>query len=256
MTKHAAAFERLVTIMNELREQCPWDKKQTIQSLRQLTLEEVYELADAISEEDWPGIKEELGDILLHIVFYAKIGQEQKKFELAEMIHGICDKLVSRHPHIYGDVKVNNDEDVKRNWEQLKLKEGKKSILSGVPKTLPSVVKAMRLQEKAKQVGFEWDNKEQVWEKVNEEIGELQEAIQLADQKKVEEEFGDVLFSLVNFARFLNIDAENALEVTNKKFQSRFTKMEEAALLKGKQLSTMSLSEMDALWNEIKLQSR
>jgi MazG family protein len=256
MTKHAAAFERLVTIMNELREQCPWDKKQTIQSLRQLTLEEVYELADAISEEDWPGIKEELGDLLLHIVFYAKIGQEQKQFELDELIHGICDKLVARHPHIYGDVKVNNEDDVKRNWEQLKLKEGKKSILSGVPKTLPSVVKAMRLQEKAKQVGFEWDNKEQVWEKVNEEIGELQEAIQLTDQKKMEEEFGDVLFSLVNFARFLNIDAENALEVTNKKFQSRFTKMEEAALLKGKQLSTMSLSEMDALWNEIKLQSR
>jgi MazG family protein len=256
MTKHAEAFERLVTIMNDLREQCPWDKKQTIQSLRQLTLEEVYELADAISEEDWPGIKEELGDLLLHIVFYAKIGKEEKQFELAEMIHAISDKLVARHPHIYGDVKVNNDEDVKRNWEKLKLKEGKKSVLSGVPKTLPSLVKAMRLQEKAKQVGFEWDNKDQVWLKVQEEIGELKEAMVSADQKKVEEEFGDVVFSLVNFARFLNVDAENALEVTNKKFIERFTKMEEIAFARGKQLSEMSLQEMDAIWNEVKQMSR
>ncbi|HYH14472.1 MAG TPA: nucleoside triphosphate pyrophosphohydrolase, partial [Flavisolibacter sp.] len=236
MTKHAEAFERLVTIMNELREHCPWDKKQTIQSLRQLTLEEVYELADAITEENWPGIKEELGDILLHIVFYAKIGKEEKQFELADMIHAICDKLVARHPHIYGDIKVNNDEDVKRNWEKLKLKEGKKSVLSGVPKTLPALVKAMRLQEKAKQVGFEWDDKEQVWLKVQEEISELKEAMQQADQKKVEEEFGDVVFSLVNFARFLNVDAENALEITNKKFIDRFTKMEVIASDSGKQL--------------------
>lgn len=256
MTKHAEAFERLVTIMNELREQCPWDKKQTIQSLRQLTLEEVYELAEAITEEDWSGIKEELGDILLHIVFYAKIGKEEKQFELAEMIHAICDKLVARHPHIYGDVKVNNDEDVKRNWEKLKLKEGKKSVLSGVPKALPALVKSMRLQEKAKQVGFEWDNRDQVWLKVQEEIGELKEAIGSSDQKKIEEEFGDVMFSLVNFARFLNVDAENALEVTNKKFIDRFTKMEETALARGTQLSEMTLQEMDAIWNEVKQMSR
>jgi MazG family protein len=256
MTKHAEAFERLVTIMDELREHCPWDKKQTIQSLRQLTLEEVYELADAITVEDWPGIKEELGDLLLHIVFYAKIGKEEKQFELADMIHAICDKLVARHPHIYGDVKVNTDEDVKRNWEKLKLKEGKKSVLAGVPKTLPALVKAMRLQEKAKQVGFEWDNRDQVWLKVQEEIGELKEAMEKADSKKVEEEFGDVVFSLVNFARFLNVDAENALEVTNKKFIDRFTKMEELALNRGRQLNEMSLQEMDAIWDEIKQMSR
>jgi len=256
MTKHAEAFERLVTIMDELREQCPWDKKQTIQSLRQLTLEEVYELADAITEEDWPGIKEELGDILLHIVFYAKIGKEEQQFELADMIHAICDKLVARHPHIYGDVQVENEEDVKRNWEKLKLKEGKKSVLSGVPKALPAMVKAMRLQEKAKQVGFEWDNKEEVWLKVQEEVSELKEAMISNDQKKIEEEFGDVVFSLVNFARFLNVDAENALEITNKKFISRFTKMEETALARGKQLSEMSLQEMDAIWNEVKQMSR
>lgn len=255
MTKYAEAFERLVTIMNELREQCPWDKKQTIQSLRQLTLEEVYELADAISEEDWPGIKEELGDLLLHIVFYAKIGKEQKKFELEEMIHAICDKLVARHPHIYGDVKVENDEDVKRNWEKLKLKEGKTSVLAGVPKTLPSMIKAMRLQEKAKQVGFEWEKKEQVWEKVQEEIREMQEAIQLDNPKKIEEEFGDLMFSLVNFARFLKVDAENALEVTNKKFIDRFTRMEQAAQAKRTTLSDLTLQEMDAIWNEIKQQS-
>jgi XTP/dITP diphosphohydrolase len=255
MTKHAEAFERLVTIMNELREQCPWDKKQTIQSLRQLTLEEVYELADAITEGSWPGIKEELGDILLHIVFYAKIGNEEGQFELADMIHAICDKLVARHPHIYGDVKVSNDEDVKRNWEKLKLKEGKKSVLSGVPKTLPSLIKAMRLQEKAKQVGFEWDNKDEVWLKVQEEVSELKEAMEGTDQKKIEEEFGDVLFSLVNFARFLSVDAENALEVTNKKFIDRFTKMEEIALQRGKQLSEMTLQEMDAIWNEVKQMS-
>ena len=248
----SAAFDRLVTIMDELREGCPWDRKQTIHSLRQLTLEEVYELTDSITESNWKGIKEELGDILLHIVFYAKIGAEQQQFTLDEMIHGICDKLVSRHPHIYGDVEVKNDEDVKRNWESIKLKEGKKSVLSGVPKALPALIKSMRLQEKAKQVGFEWENKEQVWEKVEEEVSELKEAIKLNDQEKVEEEFGDVVFSLVNFARFLNVDAENALEITNKKFISRFTQMEELALSKGKSLNGMSLEEMDAIWNEIK----
>ena len=245
-------FERLVSIMDDLRQKCPWDRKQTIQSLRQLTLEETYELTDAITDSDWKSIKEELGDILLHIVFYAKIGQEQNQFTINEVIDGICEKLISRHPHIYGDVQVNNEEDVKRNWEKLKLKEGKKSVLSGVPKALPALVKAMRLQEKAKQVGFEWENKEQVWQKVEEEIIELEEAIAEKEQHKIEEEFGDVMFSLVNFARFLNIDAENALEITNKKFINRFTQMEQAALAKGRNLNEMTLEEMDAIWNEIK----
>lgn len=252
MTAHAEAFDRLVKIMDELREGCPWDKKQTIHTLRQLTLEEVYELTDAITGSDWKGIKEELGDLLLHIVFYARIGKEQNQFTLDEVIHGICDKLVARHPHIYADVKVNDDEDVKRNWESLKLKEGKKSILSGVPVGLPSLIKAMRLQEKAKQVGFEWENKEQVWAKVEEEQRELNEAIQSNDQAKIEEEFGDLMFSMVNFARFLSVDAENALELTNRKFISRFTTMEQAAIAKGRSLADMSLAEMDDIWNEIK----
>jgi MazG family protein len=245
-------FLRLVRIMEELREKCPWDKKQTIQTLRQLTIEETYELADAITEQDWKGIKEELGDLLLHVVFYAKIGTEQNQFTLEEVINGVCEKLISRHPHIYGDVKVENDEDVSRNWEKLKMKEGKKSILSGVPKSLPSMVKAMRLQEKAKQVGFEWENKEQVWDKVEEEQKELQEAIASGNQDHVEEELGDLFFSLVNYARFLNADAENALERTNKKFIDRFTKMEAVALSTGKVLSEMTLEEMDAIWNKIK----
>jgi XTP/dITP diphosphohydrolase len=250
----SAAFDRLVTIMDELREGCPWDRKQTIQSLRQLTLEEVYELTDSITDNNWKGIKEELGDLLLHIVFYARIGREEEQFTLDEMIHAICDKLVARHPHIYGDVSVENDEDVKRNWEKLKLKEGKKSVLAGVPKGLPALVKAMRLQEKAKQVGFEWENKEQVWEKVEEEMGEMKEAIGQNDPVKIEEEFGDVLFSLVNFARFLQVDAENALEITNKKFIARFTQMEQLAMGKGKNLNDMTLEEMDSIWNEIKQQ--
>jgi len=249
-----AAFTRLVNIMNDLREKCPWDRKQTIQSLRQMTIEETYELADAITENDWPGIREELGDLLLHIVFYAKIGTEQNQFGLTEMIDGICDKLVARHPHIYGDVQVNDEEDVKRNWEKLKLKEGKKSVLSGVPTSLPATVKAMRLQEKAKQVGFEWENKEQVWEKVEEEIGELKEALESGSLDKTEEEFGDLIFSLINYARFLQLDAENALERTNKKFIHRFTSMEQQALQTGKPLSEMSLTEMDAIWNAIKKQ--
>ncbi|MCX6318131.1 MAG: nucleoside triphosphate pyrophosphohydrolase [Bacteroidetes bacterium] len=265
MNNHAeTAFSRLVGIMNDLREKCPWDKKQTIQSLRQLTIEETYELADAISDEDWKGIKEELGDLLLHIVFYAKIGHEQNQFTLDEMIHGICDKLVARHPHIYGDVKVNDEEDVKRNWEKLKLKEGKKSVLGGVPRSLPSMVKAMRLQEKAKQVGFEWENKEQVWLKVEEEMGELRQAVTQAGQEPantlhqdaVEDELGDVFFSLINYARFLQVDADNALERTNKKFIHRFTSMEEQALASGKDLHAMTLEEMDAIWNNIKQQHR
>ncbi len=249
-----AAFTRLVNIMNDLREKCPWDRKQTIQSLRQMTIEETYELADAITENDWAGIREELGDLLLHIVFYAKIGTEQNQFGLAEMIDGICEKLITRHPHIYGDVQVNDEEDVKRNWEKLKLKEGKKSVLSGVPQSLPATVKAMRLQEKAKQVGFEWENKEQVWEKVEEEIGELKEALESGSKDKTEEEFGDLIFSLINYARFLQLDAENALERTNKKFIHRFTSMEQQALQTGKPLSEMSLTEMDAIWNAIKKQ--
>jgi len=249
---NADSFLRLVKIMDELREKCPWDKKQTIQTLRQLTIEETYELTDAITEEDWKGIKEELGDILLHIVFYSKIGAEQNQFTLDEVINGVCEKLIFRHPHIYGDVIVADEEDVKRNWEKLKIKEGKKSILSGVPQSLPATVKAMRLQEKAKQVGFEWENKEQVWEKVEEEKMELFEAIASGNKKHIEDELGDVFFSLINFARFLQVDAENALELTNKKFINRFTKMEAAASQKGKVLDEMSLEEMDTLWNEIK----
>ena len=248
------AFTRLVNIMNELREKCPWDKKQTIETLRQLTIEETYELTDAISEGDWKGIKEELGDILLHLVFYAKIGTEQNQFTLEEVINGVCEKLIFRHPHIYGDVVVKDEEDVKRNWEKLKVKEGKQSVLSGVPKALPATVKAMRLQEKAKQVGFEWENKDQVWEKVEEEKNELMQAIESGDQVHIEEELGDLFFSLINFARFLHLDAEHALERTNKKFIDRFTKMEAAALAKGKALQDMTLEEMDAIWNLIKKQ--
>jgi MazG family protein len=252
MESNSTAFLRLVKIMNELREQCPWDKKQTIHTLRHLTIEETFELADAITENDWKGIKEELGDLLLHIVFYAKIGTEQNQFTLDEAINGICEKLIHRHPHIYGDVKVNNEDDVKVNWEKLKLQEGKKSVLAGVPKSLPAMVKAMRLQDKAKQVGFEWDTKEQVWDKVEEENKELMEAVASGNKDKMEDELGDVFFSLINFARFLQLDAENALERTNKKFMNRFTKMEDEALKDGKQLHDMTLDEMDAIWNRIK----
>ena len=252
MNTRAEAFEKLVGIMDDLREKCPWDRKQTIQSLRQMTLEETYELADAITDSDWKSIKEELGDLLLHIVFYSKIASEQNQFTIEEVLNGISKKLIERHPHIYGDVEVKNEEDVKRNWEKIKIKEGKRSVLSGVPKTLPALVKAMRLQEKAKQVGFEWENKEQVWEKVKEEEAELYEAISENEQAKIEEEFGDLVFSLVNFARFLNIDAENAIEITNKKFIKRFSQMEEEAMASGKNLNEMTLQEMDSIWNQIK----
>ena len=254
METTGASFLRLVKIMDELRAQCPWDKKQTIQTLRSLTIEETYELADAITEHNWKDIKEELGDILLHIVFYAKIAGEQKQFSLEDVINGVCEKLIFRHPHIYGDVQVKNEEDVKRNWENLKLKEGKKSVLGGVPAALPATVKAMRLQEKAKQVGFEWDNRGQVWEKVEEEMKELQEAIAGSNTENIEEEYGDLVFSLINYARFLHIDAESALERTNKKFIDRFTRMEKEAITKGKNLAEMSLEEMDAIWNQIKHQ--
>ncbi|SFW13752.1 nucleoside triphosphate pyrophosphohydrolase [Chitinophaga sancti] len=247
-----AAFERLLSIMDDLREKCPWDRKQTIHTLRQQSIEELYELADAITTSDWKSIKEELGDLLLHIVFYAKIGSEQGQFTITDVINGICEKLISRHPHIYGDVKAEDEETVKQNWEKLKLKEGKTSVLSGVPQSLPALVKAMRLQSKAKTVGFEWDNTEQVWEKVKEEVQELQEVVTAGNPDKIEDEFGDVLFSLVNYSRFLKIDAENALERTNKKFISRFQYIEKKAAEKGKSLDEMTLGEMDELWNEAK----
>ena len=255
-----ADLQRLVTILNELREKCPWDKKQTIHTLRQQTIEETFELADAITEKDWQGIKEELGDVLLHIVFYSKIGEEQQQFTLPQVIDGICEKLIVRHPHIYGPaeggIKVNNAEDVKRNWEQIKLKEGKQSLLSGVPKSLPAMVKAMRLQEKVKQVGFEWETKEQVWEKIEEEEQELLKAVQSKKQSDIEEEMGDLFFSIINYARFLNVDAENALELTNKKFIKRFTEMEARVNADGKNLNDMTLEEMDSMWNTIKQQTK
>ena len=246
------AFGRLVRIMDELREKCPWDRKQTIQTLRHLTIEETYELADSITENNWQGIKEELGDLLLHIVFYSKIGDEQQQFKLHEVINGVCEKLINRHPHIYGDVKVDNEEDVKQNWEAIKLKEGKRSVLGGVPVSLPALVKAMRLQDKAKQVGFEWETTGQVWEKVVEETNELKTEIDNNNKHKIEEEFGDLLFSLVNLSRFLKIDAENALELTNKKFMIRFKAMEEMAVAQGKVFADMNLEQMDELWNRIK----
>lgn len=247
-----ASFERLVGIMDELREKCPWDRKQTIQTLRSMTIEESYELTDAIIDEDWKGIREELGDLLLHIVFYAKIGKEQGHFTLEDVIETICNKLIVRHPHIYGDVKVDDENDVKRNWEAIKIKEGKKSVFEGVPVSLPAVVKASRIQEKAKQVGFEWERREDVWKKVEEEMAELQEAVASKDSAHTEEEFGDVLFSLVNYARFLQVDAETALEKVNRKFMQRFLEMENVATAEGKQLSSMTLEEMDNIWNRIK----
>ncbi len=246
------AFERILTIMEELREKCPWDKKQTIQSLRTLTIEETYELTDAITEKNMVGIKEELGDLLLHIVFYAKIGEEQKAFDIASIIDSLCEKLIKRHPHIYGNLEVKDEKDVQANWEMLKLKEGKTSALQGVPKSLPALVKAIRIQEKAKKVGFEWDTKEQVWDKVEEELDELKEALEEGDQLNINKEYGDVLFSLVNYARFIDVDPENALELTNKKFIKRFKKMEIIAKEQDKQLLDMTLREMDAIWNEVK----
>jgi XTP/dITP diphosphohydrolase len=242
--------------MNDLREKCPWDKKQTIHTLRQLTIEECHELADVITDENWQGIKEELGDILLHIIFYAKIGAEQQQFTLEDVINGVCEKLIFRHPHIYGDVIVNDEEDVKRNWENLKLKEGKSSILSGVPNSLPSITQAMRLQEKAKQVGFEWENKEQVWDKVEEEMQELQVEVQKpineASNKRVEAELGDLLFSIINYARFLGIDPDNALTKTNKKFKKRFQSMEKIITERGQQLTNLDLKGLDEVWNQVK----
>ena len=246
------AFDRLLTIMDELREQCPWDRKQTMESLRHLTIEETYELGDAILDNDLQEIKKELGDVLLHIVFYSKIGSETKDFDIADVCNSICEKLIFRHPHIYGDVKVADEDEVKRNWEKLKLKEGKKSVLEGVPKSLPAVVKASRIQEKVAGVGFDWEEPEQVFEKLQEELGELQHEIKMQDQEKMEEEFGDVLFSMINYARFLKINPENALERTNKKFIKRFQFLEGKADGLGKSLQDMSLEEMDVFWEEAK----
>lgn len=251
----AEAFLKLKGIMDELREKCPWDRKQTILSLRTQTIEELYELTDAITDGDWSAMKEELGDLMLHILFYSKIAEEQKQFDIKQVMDQVSEKLIRRHPHIYGDVTVKDEEDVKKNWEKLKLKEGKTSVLSGVPGSLPAVVKATRLQEKSKQVGFEWDNRDQVWEKVEEEMKELREAVEANNRDRMEDELGDVLFSLVNYARFLDVDAENSLERTNRKFIRRFTEMEQRALKQGRPLSEMSLSEMDAIWNSIKKQN-
>jgi XTP/dITP diphosphohydrolase len=246
------AFDRLLTIMDELREQCPWDKKQTLQTLRHLTIEETYELGDAILENDLKEVKNELGDLLLHIVFYARIGSETNSFDIADVANSICDKLINRHPHIYGDVTVANEEDVKRNWENIKLKEGKKSVLEGVPNSLPALVKANRIQEKVAGVGFDWERPEQVFEKVKEELSELQEEVNAGNKDKLEAEFGDVLFSIVNYARFLDINPENALERTNKKFIKRFQYLEVKAKDHNRTLKEMSLAEMDVYWEEAK----
>jgi XTP/dITP diphosphohydrolase len=248
------AFGRLLDIMEDLREKCPWDRKQTMQTLRNLTIEETYELGDAINSADMKGVKEELGDLMLHLIFYSKIGEEQGAFNMAEVIHAQCDKLIHRHPHIYGDVVVADEDEVKRNWEQLKLKEGKKSVLEGVPVSLPALIKAYRIQDKAGQVNFQWENTAQVWEKVHEEIDELQEQLNKEEpvRSDVEDEFGDLLFALVNLSRYIGVDPENSLERTNKKFIRRFTYIEEQAMKSGKKLKDMSLQEMDGLWNEAK----
>ena len=253
--KALQAFDRILTIMDELREKCPWDQKQTIESLRYLTIEETFELSDAIVDQDMDEIKKELGDLLLHIIFYAKIASETQTFDIVEVINSLCEKLIRRHPHIYGDVNVNNEDDVKKNWEQIKQQEsgGKKSVLSGVPKSMPALVKAIRIQEKARSVGFDWDHKDQVWAKVQEELQEFEAEVQAASGKEaMEGEFGDVLFSLINYARFVDINPEDALEKTNKKFIKRFTYLEEQCKKAGKQLSKMTLEEMDQYWNEAK----
>lgn len=247
-----AAFKRLLDIMDDLREKCPWDRKQTMESLRYLTIEEVYELGDAILDDNLEEVKKELGDVLLHIVFYAKIGSEKNAFDIADVCHTISEKLISRHPHIYGDVKVENEEQVKQNWENLKLKEGKKSVLEGVPNSLPALVKSNRIQEKVSGIGFDWEKPEQVFEKLQEELGELKHEINASNQDKIEEEFGDVLFSMVNYARFLKINPENALERTNKKFIKRFQYLEQKAKENDKTLKEMTLQEMDVFWNEAK----
>jgi XTP/dITP diphosphohydrolase len=255
MEEKLKAFERLLNIMDDLREKCPWDKKQTIESLRHLTIEETYELSDAILKGDSNELKKELGDILLHIVFYARIASETKQFDIADVMNSLCEKLIFRHPHIYGDVKVNNEEDVKQNWEKLKQKEkdGNKTVLSGVPNSMPALLKAYRIQEKARAVGFDWEEPEQVFEKVKEELTELSTEVSKENNiTKIEDEFGDVLFSLINYARFLNVNPEDALERTNKKFIKRFTYMEQKIKEQGKQIADCTLAEMDVYWNEAK----
>ncbi len=251
MDPRLAAFERLLNIMDELREKCPWDQKQTLESLRHLTIEETYELADAITTNDLNALKGEIGDLFLHMVFYCKIGSEQGAFDVTDVLNTICDKLVHRHPHIYGDVTVTSEEDVKANWEKLKLKEGKKSVLEGVPVSLPAMVKAARIQEKVKGIGFEWDNAEDVWKKVREELDEFHEE-SIHNTHHMEEEFGDVLFSLINYARFKDINPENALSKTNKKFIDRFQLMENMISEDGKVISDMNLEEMDVYWERAK----
>ncbi|MEQ3665148.1 MULTISPECIES: nucleoside triphosphate pyrophosphohydrolase [unclassified Olleya] len=248
------AFDRLLTIMDELREQCPWDKKQTMETLRHLTIEETYELGDAILEDDLEEVKKEIGDLMLHMVFYAKIGSEKKAFDIADVCNGICEKLIHRHPHIYGDVTVKDEAEVKRNWENLKLKEGRTSVLEGVPNSLPALVKASRIQEKVAGVGFDWEQPEQVWEKVEEELNEFKAEVDKGDADAMEDEFGDVLFSMVNYARFLKINPENALERTNKKFSKRFQYLESKAKALNKDLKDMTLGEMDVFWEEAKKQ--
>jgi XTP/dITP diphosphohydrolase len=246
------SFGKLLDIMDELREKCPWDKKQTMQSLRHLTIEETYELADAILEEDIQEVKKELGDLLLHIIFYAKIGSETNSFNIKDVIEHISEKLISRHPHIYGDITANTEEEVKQNWEKLKLKEGNKSVLGGVPNSLPALIKALRMQDKAAGVGFEWDKPAQVWSKVQEELDELQVEINANNQEKIEAEFGDVLFALINYARFLKVNPETALEKTNKKFKKRFQFLENKAQEVGKSLQEMNLEEMISFWDKAK----
>lgn len=246
------AFGRLLDIMDDLREKCPWDRKQTMQSLRHLTIEETYELGDAILDDNMEEIKKELGDLLLHIVFYSRIGSEKKSFDVADVLHSISEKLIARHPHIYGDVEVSDEEEVKSNWEKLKLKEGKKSVLEGVPRSLPAMVKASRIQDKARGVGFDWDNSEQVWDKVLEELDELKVEIARGNKEETEQEFGDLMFSMINLSRFIDVDPESALERTNKKFISRFQFLERKVAEQGKNLSDMTLEEMDLIWNEAK----
>jgi XTP/dITP diphosphohydrolase len=252
MNEKLKAFDRILTIMDELRAQCPWDKKQTLESLRPLTIEETYELSDAIIKQNMKSLKEELGDVLLHIIFYAKIGEERGDFDMATVINSLCEKLIHRHPHIYGDVQVDNEEQVKQNWEKLKMKEGRKSVMEGVPAGLPAMIKAWRIQDKARQVGFEWDHIADVWAKVEEEMRELVEAVAASNKDKIEDEFGDMVFALVNYSRFLDIDPEAALERTNLKFLKRFGHIEQVALGQGKSLQDMTLQEMDVIWNEAK----
>lgn len=250
-----AAFDRLLTVMDELRENCPWDMKQTLESIRHLTIEETYELSDAILEHDLQEVKKEIGDIMLHMVFYSRIASETNDFDVADVLNGICDKLIHRHPHIYGDVEVKDEKQVKENWEKLKLKEkGNVSVLGGVPKSLPAMVKAMRIQEKARGVGFDWDNRNQVWEKVHEELDEFKAEVEKNDEEKARDEFGDLLFSLVNYSRFVNIDPEEALERTNKKFIKRFQYLESESKKDGKSMGEMTLAEMDEYWEKAKNQ--